>query len=210
MYKFATYLVLFVFSIYWSITVVFISPSNYINISLLEYSYIFETFFYQKWAFFSPPPSSNDRLYYVFQNKITKKERVFEVIEPITKLKSIKAPFNTEEDILDYVLSNTVNTIRDEIVSINEVIKYRQTTKKIILTSDEKIKLYNKRLEGGSSLQTLKNYSKLVAQKNNIEIESSTIKILIGSIEIPKFHYRNSDKIKNSGTILYESEKFEL
>ena len=210
MYKLANYTVIFIFSIYWSITLVFISPNNYINISLLEYSYIFETFFYQKWAFFSPPPSSNDRLYYVFVNKVTKEERVFEVIEPITKLKSQKAPFNTEEDILDYVLSNTVNTIRDEIVNINEIIKYRQTTKKKTLSSTEKINLYTKRLEGGSSLQTLKNYSKFVAKKNNLKIESFSIKVLIGSIEIPKFHYRNTKNINNRSSILYESNKFEF
>ncbi len=59
-YYFST-LILFIFSIYWSLTLIFTSPSNFINISLLEYSYVFETFFFQKWAFFAPPPNSNDR-----------------------------------------------------------------------------------------------------------------------------------------------------
>jgi hypothetical protein len=164
-YYFST-LILFIFSIYWSLTLIFTSPSNFINISLLEYSYVFETFFFQKWAFFAPPPNSNDRLYYYFENKKDKRKiKVFEVIEPITKNKCIKAPFNTEEDILDYVLSNTVALIRDDIVNINEIIKYRKDENKEILKSEDILTLYHNKIEKSLSMTSLKKYSFYISKK---------------------------------------------
>lgn len=200
-----------IFSIYWFFTFIFTSPNNYINVSLLEYSYVFDTFFYQKWAFFAPPPNSNDRLIYYFEEKNNKQSyKVHEVIEPITMQKSKKAPFNTEEDILDYVLSNTIATIREEIVNINEIVKYRKNVEKKSITDDELLDLYHKRIDGGSSLETLKKYSYYVAKKNNIDLKKYQVKIIISSIEIPKFIHRNDKNFKRIENVLYESKPFEL
>lgn len=67
MKKISLYLAVFVFTFYWFITLTFVSPKNYITIKLYEEEQFFNTFFFQKWSFFAPPPKHNDRLYFEFE-----------------------------------------------------------------------------------------------------------------------------------------------
>lgn len=123
-YIFST-LLLGLFLFYGIITLIFITPDNYININLIKYNKNFNSFFYQRWGFFAPPPQSDDRLYYVFKNKKKKSEiLIFEVIEPLLKQKHANAPFNSKEDLKDYLISNSIYLITDAIQSIQESIKH--------------------------------------------------------------------------------------
>ena len=69
MKKITFYAIFIVFILYWFFTLIFVSPKNFIKINLYEEEQIFNTFLFQKWGFFAPPPKYNDRLYYKFEKK---------------------------------------------------------------------------------------------------------------------------------------------
>lgn len=209
--KLVSVIFILIFVFYWCITLIFVSPKNYLNISLLEYSDIYNSFFYQKWGFFAPPPKTNERLYYIFENKMNIKDvKIFEVIEPITIAKSKKNPFNTEEDLLDYVLSNSINNIRETIVNTNEFIEYQENKLKKKFTKKEKEKFYDDEIDNLSRFKTLKNYSKNVAINNNIQIDKYNIKFSISLIEITPFSERKNDNYKCKIQDLYVSKPFNI
>lgn len=200
-----------IFVFYWITTLIFVSPKNYLNINLLEYSDLFNSFFYQKWGFFAPPPKTNERLYYTFENKFNSKDiQIFEVIEPITKAKSENNPFNTEEDLLDYVLSNSINNIRETVINTSEFIKYQEKKLNKKFTELEKEKIYDSEIDNSSRFKTLKNYSKNVAIKNNININNYNIKFTISLIEIAPFSERNNIKYICKTEDMYISKSFNL
>ncbi len=204
-------ILILIFLFYWSMTIIFVSPKNYLNISLLEYSDLYNSFFYQKWAFFAPPPKTNERLYYIFENKNNIKDiQIFEVIEPITKAKSEKNPFNTEEDLLDYVLSNSINNIRETIVNTNEFIIYQEQKLDKKFTKSEKEKFYDNEIDNLSRFKTLKNYSRNVAIKNNIDIRKYNVKFTISLIDIVPFSERKNTNYKHKIQNLYVSKSFNL
>ena len=192
-------------------TLIFVSPKNYLNISLLEYSDLYNSFFYQKWAFFAPPPKTNERLYYIFENKNNTNDiQIFEVIEPITKTKSEKNPFNTEEDLLDYVLSNSINNIRETIVNTNEFIIYQEQKLDKKFTKSEKEKFYDNEIDNLSRFKTLKNYSRNVALKNNIDIKKYNVKFTISLIDIVPFSERKNTNYRHKIQDLYVSKLFNI
>ncbi|WP_298948618.1 hypothetical protein [uncultured Polaribacter sp.] len=200
-----------IFVFYWMTTLIFVSPKNYLNINLLEYSDLFNSFFYQKWGFFAPPPKTNERLYYTFENKFNSKDiQIFEVIEPITKAKSENNPFNTEEDLLDYVLSNSINNIRETVINTSEFIKYQEKKLNKKFTELEKEKIYDSEIDNSSRFKTLKNYSKNVAIKNNININNYNIKLTISLIEIVPFSERNNIIYICKTEDMYISKSFNL
>jgi len=207
--KIITSISILIFVFYWMTTLIFVSPKNYLNINLLEYSDLFNSFFYQKWGFFAPPPKTNERLYYTFENKFNSKDiQIFEVIEPITKAKSENNPFNTEEDLLDYVLSNSINNIRETVINTSEFIKYQEKKLNKKFTELEKEKIYDSEIDNSSRFKTLKNYSKNVAIKNNININNYNIKFTISLIEIAPFSERNNIKYKCKTGDMYISKSF--
>lgn len=178
---------LFVF--YWLLTFIFVTPDNYINISLLNYSVKFNTLFYQRWGFFAPPPKSNDRLYYIFTEKLNpNKNRIFEIIEPILIEKSNNAPFNSREDIIDYILSNSIISLEEENRAVTEFLDYKLNKK--VINSKQRFKVLKDNLEKCNSFRTIMNYSKYVAKNNKIVYKDYNISFKITKIDIQKFTNR--------------------
>lgn len=106
---------------YWLLTLVYVSPNNPIRVQCFYACNFFEALFYQKWEFFAPPPTFNEKVYYIFQPKHseTGKTIVTEVVEKIFKEKQKHAPFNEADDVTDYLISGAcdqlVDALRDEV-----------------------------------------------------------------------------------------------
>lgn len=209
------YIVIVCFIFYWSTTILFVTPKNYVTISLHKQEQFFNTFFFQKWSFFAPPPKYNDRLFFRYESKIdSTKFFLFEVIEPLQRRKSKKAPFNSSEDILDYILSSTIMSISDGLIAVNESIKYKiskEDSLNVDVTIKNRIELGKKYIQSLPSFRTLKKYGAFIAEKNNIEnIELYNMTIKIIQVGIPKFAFRNSNDQKDLIKIVFESDKISL
>ncbi|MBT8243894.1 hypothetical protein [Winogradskyella sp.] len=217
MKKIYFYFIITVFVLYWLCTIVFVSPKNYITISLYEQEQFFNTFFFQKWGFFAPPPKHNDRLYFKFESKKdSTKFFLYEVIEPLQKRKSKKAPFNSSEDILDYILSSTILSITDGLIAVNESIDYKKITNDSLnnnIDLSKKIEEGKKYIQTLPSFQTLKNYGVFIARKHNVNnISEYNMTIEIIQVEMPKFADRDKlyDKKNHKSKIVFESDKISL
>lgn len=204
--------ILLVFVFYWLTTFLYVSPSNYVKISLLEEMQTFNTFFFQKWGFFAPPPKFNDRLYYTFESKKDSTiSYTFEVMEPLQKRKSSKAPFNSSENILDYILSSSVHSLSDGLLTVNKSIDYQT---EISDTINNKVQLKRKKgkeyVQTTSSYKTLVGYAKYVAKKNNIiDLQNFSLVIEVVQLNIPKFADRNNleaSSLKEEG-LIFKSDK---
>ncbi|MDC0380312.1 hypothetical protein OAM52_01405 [Flavobacteriaceae bacterium] len=217
MKKVISYIIVGIFILYWTLTIIFVSPKNYITISLYEQEQLFNTFFFQKWGFFAPPPKHNDRLYFKFESKQdSTKFFLYEVIEPLQKRKSKKAPFNSSEDILDYILSSTILSITDGLIAVNESIDYKKSMNDSLNSNidlSKKINEGKKYIQTLPSFQTLKNYGLLIAKKNNVKnISDYNMTIEIIQVEMPKFADRNKlfDRKNHQSKIVFESDKISL
>ncbi|MEM0542917.1 hypothetical protein WFZ85_09820 [Flavobacterium sp. j3] len=204
-YIFST-LVSGLFLFYGITTLIFATPDNFINISLIEYSEKFNTFFYQRWGFFAPPPQSNDRLYYVFEKKENKGEIiVYEVIEPLLKQKSSNAPFNGNEDLIDYLISNSIYLITDGIRAVRESYEYEAKLKNKKINEFELTKKVNKVIESTKPFKTLLNYSKKVALNNKIEYDDYNVYLKITQTKVPKFIDRYKKNFKENEQLIFDS-----
>jgi hypothetical protein len=195
-------MVIFIF--YWVITLIFTLPENYITISLGKENRIFNTFFFQRWGFFAPPPNYNERLYYTFVNdKSRLQDLTFEVLQPLNYQNSKNKIFNYESDILDYVLSNSITNITETISEVNKVYKYKEGEKS--LNDSTYAKFLSNAIISSPQFITLKNYAKLVATKNNVPKKNNHVMITLTTIPLPKFHQRNDNKIVCKEEIVFKS-----
>lgn len=175
---------LFIFLTYWFSTALYVMPSNYIRIKAEPLIILFDIFLQQKWSFFAPPPKFNFRLYYDFEWDNGKK--TLEVIKPIAEEKKRNAPFNSNEEIIDYVLNSSVIGIQ------NQIVKYRndlEVNTRDTLNINNRVLAYLYKLP---EYQTLLQYSKIVFTKNKIESGQCILRFYATSIPIPKFSERNN------------------
>lgn len=209
--------ILTVFITYWICTLIYVSPKNYIKISLLEEEQVFNTFFFQKWGFFAPPPSYNDRLYFIFESKKdSTKTFSLEAIKNLQDRKSRKAPFNSSEDVLDYILSSTIHSITDGLYAVNQSIDYEE---EVSDSTSSKLKKYDRIIRGKdyvqttANFQTLKQYGVFLAKKNNVQnIEDFNLIIEIVQIDMPKFADRHKlgEKENITENLIFKSDKTPL
>ncbi len=179
-------------------------PDNYINISYLKQSQTYSKYFYQRWSFFAPPPKFNDRLYYIFHSKRDSSMLIYEVLEITNLKKQANAPFNWNEDLLDYVLANSVNGISDEIVDMNSYFTNETNEGKNIKDS-VKSDLIAKQIQQSYGFNTIKNYAKFVAKKNNIDINDYNLQLRITRKYIPKFSERNNPTDSTKEEMFFQS-----
>lgn len=194
------------FLFYGIATLIFSSPDNFVNISLIEYNQKFNTFFYQRWGFFAPPPQSNDRLYYVFEKKINKNDViVFEVIEPLLKQKIYNAPFNGKEDLIDYLISNSIYLITDGIRTVRETFEYDAKLNNKVINQLELTRKVNKVIEATKPFKTLMNYSKKVALNNKLKYSDYNVYLKISQKKIPKFIDRFKSSTNEEEQLIFDS-----
>ncbi|WP_143307829.1 hypothetical protein [Chitinophaga vietnamensis] len=176
---------------YFVMTFIFTMPDNFVYLKLYPQSQTFQFWLFQRWGFFAPPPTFDERLYYEFRNKVTKQQQVVEVLEHITAEKQRKAPFNWHEEILDYVISGNVGGVSDMSSELHNNLVYQQKMNKKTGTdtaAEIRIRSY---IQHSNSFLTLSNYGALVARENNIDTAASEMRLLITRINLPKFSERN-------------------
>lgn len=208
MKKYITIFAILVFVIYWSITLVFTFPENYITISLSKESRLFHTFFFQRWGFFAPPPNYNERLYYTFIDNNTKSKSItYEVLEPLNRQNNRNKIFNYESDILDYVLSNSLSNITETINELNKVYEFEGNKKS---NSDSThAQLISDIVVKSPQFNTIKNYAKYVASKNNVLPNYNHIIITLTIIPLPKF-YQRLENVLIDEKIIFRSNEIHL
>jgi hypothetical protein len=208
--SFVTILLILAFTMYFAITVFFTSPDNFLSTSLYRYKQVFHTVFYQKWSFFAPPPNYNQRLYYEFINRKSGEMNVFEVTEPIVKAKQRKAPFNTDEEILDYIIFGSISGVTDMITELKKDKAYElygdSNTIQLDTTIAEKIRKYTHK---SFCYKTLENYAGEIAKKNITNVKDFDVRILISIVAIPKFTNRfKQNKLKEE--FVFASDYFKI
>lgn len=200
------YVILSVFVCYWLATVVFNLPDNYVNISLYRYSQLFQLPFSQRWAFFAPPPTFDERLYYSFIDKNDSTIRSYEVLQAINEKKARHAPFNWNDDIKDYLLSNSVISLNDLVSDYREFHDEEKDKSSGQAGSDEGLEQY---LQASSYFKTLQNYARIVAESNSIDPDQYSCFITISRVYIPKFVDRY-DGTKRREELFLKSKPFNL
>jgi hypothetical protein len=186
MYTLLKAVIISLFISYWSITFFFTLPDNQLNLSYPEEAQLFKLVLFQKWGFFAPPPKHNHRVYLTFLDNGVK-IKTFEIIEPIIDKKQQEAPFNWKENTIDYVINNSVASIQNIIVNANQIYNYELTenNKELELPA-----LTRQMVQQSTPFKTLFNYSKVIAQRNGIDLQNHDLVLMITSKAIPKFHKR--------------------
>lgn len=187
-----------IFITYWSVTIFFQLPDNPIKVNFLRENRIFELFLYQKWSFFAPPPTYDERLYYVF--KKDNKEISFEVIALLNKAKSDNAPFNGHENNLDYIISNQTHAIGTHLNNFYDSKNKKNTENIEIIWND----FYNTS-KGDHNIKTLLNYAKVVDKSNNLDYSEYEICLILTKIDIPKFKDRNDTTFKSQEKTIFKT-----
>lgn len=190
--RLACYAVLLTIAAYWAVTFFFILPENDLNIQANKYNQYFDLVFYQRWAFFAPPPQFNERLYFVFYNKNHQLLSDYEVLDEVAREKQKAAPFNKKEELIDYILYNTTQGIIDNMRDLRQVLIFQKKIQKIDFADSVKSKVIHKSLEVTPEFKTLLNYAKLLSINKHLDPKQVEVKIEISRVAIPQFAERNS------------------
>jgi len=195
--KSGIYISLFLlFCAYWLTTIFFVAPSNPLNISADNGREIFNTHFFQRWSFFAPPPTYNQRVYIVFKNKSTKSKDVFEAIAPIVNAKHDHAPFNEYHQKMDYILASSLINIEGNVKLLHDVFASK-SMESILKEKDTSVKeriVYD--IEKTSDFKTLIKYARKIAEENRIDKDDVSCQIIITKVYIPQFVDRKLQKGK--------------
>lgn len=190
-------IILIAFIAYWVITFFFVMPNNPLNLDSIKGKEVFQTNFFQRWAFFAPPPTFNERVYIVFKNEISLHTDVFEALEPILKAKSEKVPFNTHQQLLDYIFASTISNIEGNIRVFKEISNIEKSKDNSLKSDSVTLDKLVKNIETTSDFKTLKNYAKIIAKNNNINTDLVSFQIQVVRIYIPQFVDRNLTEQKS-------------
>lgn len=202
--KFLTFFGYLFFLFYWITTIFFTIPENYLQIKTLKYEKVFSSFLYQRWSFFAPPPQTNDRLYYEFVNKLNDTISI-EVLKPLNDRRQKEYIFNSNSSVADYILSSSVNTITDNLREGFKIYKTKQCNNLLDNECHKKfIKNNASQIEKLDDIKTLHNYGFLIADKKIDIAKYDKVKIILTSINIPKFSERNLKDM-----VLVENKIFE-
>lgn len=199
-----------IFSFYWISTIFFTLPENYLQIKAMDYSKVFNTFFFQRWSFFAPPPQSNDRIYYEFKNDKGEK-KTLEILKPLSIKRKNQFIFNSDVSVIDYVLSNSLTSITDYLREDYKKYKFEKC-KNITdesICNEQFINDYSVKLHDLEEIKTLVNYGIITGKKNLDLNKYSKFKIIATNIEIPKFVNRFSKK-KTKENLLFETKLYNI
>lgn len=186
-------LVLGVFVCYWAMTFLFTMPDNYINLQFHQGQQYFQFWLYQRWGFFAPPPNFDERLYYEFKDKHTQQVSLHEVLQPINEQKQAKAPFNWREDLLDYLLSGSVISIGEELISFKNDLRYQHEQQGDTNYDSSDLAATKQYIQSCIAFNTLRNYTRFVARKNDIDLSRQEVRMIFTRVYLPRFSERFSN-----------------
>jgi hypothetical protein len=176
-------LLLLATSCYVLITLLYVTPSNPLRIKFDSALRDFETWGFQKWTFFAPPPTGNDRLYFAFSPR-EGSGSTYEVLEDIYRRKQEDHPFNERTEVVDYVVSGTASQITD---IMSEVNRYREVH--VLLGGDPEylrdvaLRTLDPDEPAGEYARVLLRYAAVIADREGIDREG--LKCQIAFVEVP-------------------------
>ena len=197
--------ILFLFSFYWVATLIYVLPNNYLRIQADALISLMDVVIYQKWSFFAPPPQYDLRLYYVFKNA-NGNIYTFEVISNIVSEKKRKAPFNTSEEFLDYVISGASNHVVDLKSEYMEYAKFLNKDSSDVFCYNYATNKINEEFANINAVKTIRNYSEFVINKNLLKKDITSMKFIVTGLALPKFSDRFN--LKREETKYFESHFF--
>lgn len=207
-----SFVLIMLFGIYWSITIMYCMPENYIKIKMSPILNIFGNIFPQQWSFFAPPPNYNTNLFYSYYTKDHKLINSYEVLNELIKNKQLKAPFNSNEQLIDYTLNSTIYNLNNLIIQQKNLVQIiNKDSSEIFCTNKarDEIRVFELEL---IEIQTLLNYSKIVLNKNMSNLKVKYVIITITGNQIPKFENRKSiiKPYNSSEGIIYKTDFLSL
>lgn len=189
--------------IYLFFTVIYTLPSNYLKIRLSKVMNIYDIYFFQKWDFFSPPSVQDDLLFYSFYNEENQVVYTVEVLSSIFKKKQLHHPFNTKEEIIDYIIFGSMNSVSGIVQEYIKLAKFQYPDS----TESYQLSVVNQLIkdipwELHPSFQTLLNFGKLIVEEKAFDLKGQieNVKISFGKREIPRFSdviQGNTEKINS-------------
>lgn len=183
--------ILILVAAYWLITLFFVFPANYLSVKGYYASKYFDLLFFQRWGFFAPPPTYNERLYYSFYKSDMHPTGTYEVLQNIYLEKQQKAPFNKKEEVIDYILSNSISTLIDYSNETRQVMTYESYGHKKKDLDSIQLKHLIISMERRPEFKTLLNYGRLLAIKNGFYDSSILVQIKVARMNIPQFEDRS-------------------
>jgi len=192
-----------VFITYWAITLLYVSPDNFVKVKADNVLQVFSVLFEQKWSFFAPPPQGNHRLYYTFYDDNKQAVATFEAIKPLLNEKQRKKPWNTREEAIDYIVNGSIANVIEFVVTQREIYQslYPDSTFNVV---EQKARLaISEKYNEISAFATLVEYGKIVANKNLAPEQYGNVNsqlITITEERLPKFVDRSH--LANDSTLV--------
>ena len=163
-----------VVTLYWASTLLYCSPNNFVRIELNSYMKLFDTYLYQKWTFFTPPPKSNQRLYFLYIDKKNPKQIAqCEVIKPLQDQKRENPIFNNTTEVLDDIIAGSSGSLSNTLVEMSSFVKQQYPDSSSLFHRKRAMELICNEKSNISSYRTLVAYAKIVAIKNHIDYRAS-------------------------------------
>lgn len=187
-------IILVIFGCYWAVTLFFIFPPNPLNIGLSNMNDRFQSVFFQRWAFFAPPPKYNSRAYIVFIDNRSAEKHVFEILEPILRKKHANAPFNTSAQIMDYIFSSSLISVDENLKTMQDAYKQKDFQEQHHLSDSVLTDRMISQIEQLPDFVTLRNYAMKIAGEQNMNLRGMSYQIQITRIDLPQFVDRKSSK----------------
>lgn len=200
------FLFCFIF-LYFVVTLFFVLPDNSLNIEMNKQFKVFDLHFFQRWAFFAPPATYNENLRISFYSE--NQVETFDILRPLLVDKQAKTPFNREFEIIDYLMSNTIAGIQDNVKYNNDLINFRYNKAKKKISNDMKTKLIVDAVEKSNDFLTLKKYANIVAKKNLLPLKNLKFQIYISKTDMPQFADREK-KLFIKEVIMFQSSILNL
>lgn len=187
------FLIVFIF---YSISTLFVNlPNSYFKIKLDVYLSKFSELFPQRWGFFAPPPKNDYEIVYSFflvNNVDTIPKVEYKVLSEITKKKHYKKPFNAKEEILDYILNNSILDLNQQMRTVQEIknMEYPNATDSLIHVMT--MKEIDKYFFSSYSTQVMYNFGLKLAEEEHLP-KDYLFRISILQLPIIKFSQKNKE-----------------
>ena len=201
-----SYLAISFFMLYWISVFILAMPGGRAKEIIGYRAPLFKNNFGIAWSLFTPPGTSDDRLYFIVR-EISNHEKTdtLEILEDIAFQKQSHAPFNQQENILDHLVNNTVSWIKRTV--------WENKTKPScsIPCSSDSLYIANaiSAVSGNASfnayLKTLFNYGRIVLPQKKITINGKELKILITEKQIKPFKQLDGDSFIPAENLVFET-----
>ncbi|MGQ0828789.1 MAG: hypothetical protein ACT4ON_10380 [Bacteroidota bacterium] len=201
-------IILLLFAVWWATNVFFTLPDSSLPIVVNKNAfYKFDTYFYQRWGFFAPPPKSDDRLYYVYINNVDSSINVLEVTKKLVTEKNKMYLTNDKLAIQDYILFNLEVRITDFMRQGYELLenKHKLTNSGLISYKDYLNKIRTDVCKN-EPVKIMIKHATLLAKTYKIDLNCK-IQIVLNYKELPRFKDRYKEN-KNEETNHFKSDYY--